>query len=442
MALPNHSSLTDITITGGGAAGLTAAIFAAQSLAETHPRAFRPRIVILDSAKKLGAKILVAGGGRCNVTHDHIDPSDYNAGGGPRECRSVVRNILRGFDEKQTVEWFDSLGVTLKLENTGKLFPTTDQARTVLHALLDRCDQLGIIRKTQHRVTHVQHHPDPAHFSITTDQGIELTRQLILATGGQSLPRSGSNGHGYQLAQSLGHSVSDRYPALVPMVLDHHFFHADLSGISHPAAMQVVANNKPIFKSTGSMLWTHFGISGPVTLDTSRHWIIAKANEPNPKTIQWQLNLLPDQSFDAIEQSLLNPAQSKATPTLSKWWQSQGSPDIPGRVIEAIAQHTGLSLHQRLAELKRDDRRRWIHALTALPLPVEQDRGWNYAEVTAGGVPLSEINQKTMQSKQCDGLYLCGEILDVEGRIGGFNFQWAWASGHRAGNHAADNVPA
>lgn len=401
----------DIAIVGGGAAGLATAIFAGESAPPGT------RIAVLDGASKLGAKILVAGGGRCNVTHDRITPDDYN---GPR---NVVRNILRAFDEKQTVDWLAAMGVQLKTEPTGKLFPVTDRAKTVLDALLNRCGELGVDLRTGHRVSDVRREGD--RWCIRFGHGEATARRLVLATGGRSLPRTGSDGGMYPVVRRLGHTITDTYAALAPMVLDSKFFHGKLSGVSHEATLTTLHQGKRIDRRRGSLLWTHFGISGPVAMDASRHW--QRANADGQATMQ--LGLF-DGDFQRAQAWLLASGGATLGATMRSRW--------PARVVETLCARVGVDPDVSMDQLRRDDRRRLAHALTELPLPVLRDRGWNYAEVTAGGVPMSEVDPKSMRSRVADALYLVGELLDVDGRIGGFNFQWAWATGHLAGRAMSD----
>lgn len=406
----------DVAIVGAGAAGLAAGIFAAQAA----PGA---RVALFDGARRLGAKILVAGGGRCNVTHEKVDPRDYNA-----SSRNFVKNVLNSFTVEETVSWLGSLGVELKREETGKLFPVTDRARTVLDALLGRLDELGVAVHTEHRVRGIGR--TEAGFLIQTERGGHRAARVILCTGGRSLPRTGSDGGGYELARSLGHTVTATHPALVSMTLQQHFFHAELTGISHDARITTRVDGKPIDRRAGSLLWTHFGLSGPVVMDASRHWLAATQAGQLPA---WTLSFVPELTFEGVEAVILGMTQSH--PRLAVRQVLEDVPEVgslPQKVATAVLGWLKLDAATPLAQLKREDRRKLVHGLTALPLPVEQDRGWNYAEVTAGGVPLSEVNWRTMESRTTTGLHLAGEILDLDGRIGGFNFQWAWATGYLA----------
>jgi len=418
-----QSDAADLAIVGGGAAGLAGAIFAA----EAAPSGFR--IVVLDGAKTLGAKILVAGGGRCNVTHHEVLPKDFNG------SQNIVRNILSAFDVAATIRWFASLGVELKREPTGKLFPVANSARAVLRALLDRCDALGVTLLTNHRVTRIVPSSNAeGSFQIIHADGALRCRRVIVSTGGRSLPRSGSDGSGWEILRELGHTVTPTYAALVPLVLPPQMFHAELAGISQEVELSVFVGGKRIDHRTGSLLWTHFGISGPVVMDASRHWTVAHetAHETGAAPTL-QCNLLPGENFQQVEQWLIQSTAKRPKASML----THLSQRLTERTAAALLRHSGIDPTMVASQLTRDARRTLVHALTALVLPVEQHRGWNYAEVTAGGVPLSEIDFRTMQSRKVPGLYLAGEVLDCDGRIGGFNFQWAWATGFLAGRGAA-----
>lgn len=425
----------DIAIVGAGAAGLTAAIFAGESGRGVARTGRPPRIIVLDGATALGAKILVSGGGRCNVTHVAVSPLDYNG------SRHVIRNVLAAFDVTATRRWFASLGVALKEEDTGKLFPVTDSARSVLQALVRRCDELGVEVRTGHRV-HTVRSADPAPptasggFIVAHAGGTLHATRLILATGGRSMPRTGSDGGGWDIVRSLGHLVTDTYPALVPLVLASDTFHAELSGLSQPVELSTCADGKRIDRRTGSLLWTHFGISGPVVLDASRHWVIARANG---RRAELMANFLPGKNFEQAQTWLLEAGAGQPRRSLGRCLAER----LPERMALVLARRAGCDPATSMSQLTREQRRALAHALTAFPLPVERDRGWDFAEVTAGGVPLGEVDYRSMESRRKPGLYLVGEMLDCDGRIGGFNFQWAWTTGCVAGRAAvrADGKP-
>ncbi len=413
----------EIAIIGGGAAGLASAIFGAEAAPAGR------RVIVLDGAARLGAKILVSGGGRCNVTHHQVLPRDFNG-----SSQNVIRNILAAFDADATVRWFASLGVELKREPTGKLFPVADSARVVLNALLRRCEELGVVIQTGSRVTRIV--PPPAAgepFTIEHERGSLAATNVIVCTGGRSLPRSGSDGGGWEMLRRLGHTVTPTYAALAPLVLAAQMFHAELSGIAQEVELSTFVAGKRVDYRAGSLLWTHFGVSGPVVMDGSRHWTVAHESGQQPTM---KCNLLPGESFESAEKWLIDSAAARPKGSILAHLTAR----FPERVAGALLRHVGVDPITIAGQLSRDQRRGLVHALTALPLSVVQHRGWNYAEVTAGGIPLSEIDYRTMQSRKIAGLYLAGEILDVDGRIGGFNFQWAWATGYLAGRAAVQKV--
>lgn len=411
------SEQVDITIIGAGAAGLAAGIFAAEAAASSRPTL---RIILLDGAKSIGAKILISGGGRCNITHEKVSPKDFTP------STPAVRNILAAFPVQATREWFTSMGVALKREETGKLFPVTDKARTVLHALTTRCRDLGVAILPNHRVTDVTANGG---FIVRHEQGQLPARRVIMATGGRSLPRTGSDGHGWEIARRLGHRLTSCHPALVPLVLDESLFHAELSGLSQETELTTLVDGKQVDRRTGSLLWTHFGVSGPVAMDASRFWTIARAEGAH---VEARCNFWPGVSFEEAEHRLVAQMAARPKLTVGKMLANQ----IPERLASALCRHCGIDPGTPAGRLSRESRRKLIHALTGFPLPILRDRGWNYAEVTAGGVPLDEINFRTMESRKVPGLHLIGEMLDCDGRIGGFNFQWAWATGYLGGRGA------
>jgi predicted Rossmann fold flavoprotein len=412
----------DVAVVGAGAAGLAASIFAAEATAKGDPA---QRIVLLDGMKTIGAKILVSGGGRCNVTHEAVTPTDYFGN------RRIIKNVLAAFSVEQTVKWFVSLGVELKREETGKFFPVTDKARTILTALANRCHELNVTIRPDHCVTSIDQHSDSeAGFTVHHTHGTLMAKRVILATGGRSIPKSGSDGFGYELARRLGHHVSATAPALVPLMLDSAMFHKALSGLSHEAELTTVIKGRTVDQRKGSLLWTHFGISGPVVMDASRFWTLA---HETGESLDLYGNFIPGKTQEQVGRWFMDQAAGTPRRSLTKTLAQL----VPERFAEALCLHIKCDSQKAIAQLPRKDRARLIEALTKFRLPVQQDRGWNYAEVTAGGVPLEEINFRTMESKLVPELYLIGEILDCDGRIGGFNFQWAWATGFLAGRAVA-----
>jgi predicted Rossmann fold flavoprotein len=247
------------------------------------------------------------------------------------------------------------------------------------------------------------------------------------------LPRSGSDGSGWTIARSFGHRVTPTVPALVPLVLETTFFHAALSGVSMNVEFLTLVNNQLVDRRTGSLLWTHFGVSGPVVMDASRFYALAKQGGHQ---VELRCNFVPGSDAQAMDRELVR--RIGASPHLSV--KKLLTASVTERVAEAFCRLCGVDPGTPSGQLTKDRRAALVQTLTGLTLPVVRDRGWNHAEVTAGGVPLKEVNFRTMESKLVRGLYLVGEMLDCDGRIGGFNFQWAWATGFIAGHAAAADL--
>ena len=400
----------DLAIIGAGAAGLMAAI-------EAGRRGRWRSILLLESAAKPGAKILVAGGGRCNVTHHEVDENDF-AGSTP----AAIRKVLRRFDVRRTIGFFRELGVELKREETGKLFPVTDDARTVLDALLGAARGAGAVIRHPCRVEEIRR--EAGSFIVTGPWGSLPALRVIIATGGRSLPKSGSDGHGFEMVRSLGHSITSLVtPALVPLTLPTEHFTARLSGLSVEAELTVLSGTgRSLVSVRGSTLCAHFGLSGPAVLDVSRHYLHALSQDPGARlAICW----LPGESVESIDLALRGLGRGSAGRFLGA--------RLPERLARALCEQAGVDPSASGVSMTRESRVSLARIVTAMILPVTGDRGYVHAEATAGGVPLSELKLETMESRLCPGLYLCGEICDVDGRIGGFNFQWAWSSGHVAG---------
>lgn len=408
---PRLPESADVAIVGAGAAGLMAGIWAGRGGAGR-------RIVLLDGARRPGAKILVSGGGRCNVTHDEVDASAY-AGSSPH----AIGKVLRRFDARRAAAFFCSIGVELEREEeTGKLFPASGSARTVLEALLRAAKEAGAELHHPCRVESVTRAAEG--FVLSGEFGLLRARRVVLATGGKSLPETGSDGHGFAIARSLGVGLTERvFPALVPLTLPPGHFLCALSGVSAPALLELWSGaGRRLASSAGAVLCAHFGLSGPAILDISRHVNEALHRDAGAAlTVNW----LPGTLAAELDRGLRQLGAERPLSFLRA--------RLPERLARALCEEAGLPAAAPGSQLTRAARAALVCAVTRLPLPVIGDRGFRYAEVTAGGVPLSEIRLQTMEARACPGLHLCGEICDVDGRIGGYNFQWAWASGYTAG---------
>ncbi len=447
-----HDFDVDVAVIGAGAAGLMTAIHAARAghasatiqssvhadtdSARTNTgfnQAAALRVVALDGAPRIGIKILVAGGGRCNVTHHVVREQDY-AGSTP----AAIRRVLSRFTVADCISFFKDLGVELKQEDTGKLFPTTDDAHTVLNALLQAARNSGVDIRWPMRVQNITPLQNGG-FEVAGTWGKLRARTVALCSGGKSLPKSGSDGLGLELARSLGHTVTQHViPSLVPLVADAHHWVRTLSGLTLEAEVRVVSGTgKHITSFTNSMLFTHFGLSGPAVLDISRHLMMERTRDPDASL---QLCFLSHLKQNAKSSCSLDDAdawllEAKAQTVLSRLREK-----LPERLAKTLLESAGIASDRTAKQIDRDRRRSLAQLLCGAPVEIVGDRGFTHAEVTAGGVPLVELNLSTMESRKCPGLFLAGEVLDVDGRIGGFNFQWAWASGFVAGVSMATSL--
>lgn len=407
----------EVAVIGAGAAGLVAACFAAQSGART---------VLFEGSEKIGTKILISGGGRCNVLPGEFEEKAFYTQG----SRNVLRRLFRTWPHAEIRRWFeDELGVALKLEaESGKLFPASNKARTIRDALVDACRDAGVEIRTGWRVEQLHVPQDREAWRIESEgaqhESCEATA-VILATGGQSVPKTGSDGHGYDMARELGHSTLPVYPALVPLRHEESDLLA-LSGVSVPICWSTWLNGKCLDHGERAALFTHQGMSGPAILDAS-HWVIRDGAELR---IGW----------GGLDRDAWTGAL-RTTRTRKLGHFLQESP-LPKRLIQTLLQRVELSEQQDLAQLTRAARDRLLETLGHCRIPISGDRGFAVAEVTGGGIPLGEVQPSTLESRAQENLFLCGEILDCIGRIGGHNFLWAWVTGRLAGTQAAKKARA
>ena len=396
-----------VVVAGAGAAGLMAAIFAAS---RGH------RVIVLETTADGGRKILISGGGRCNVLPRALEPDRFVSD----SPRPLVRRLLRSWPLEGQLAFFErDLGIPLKLETeSGKYFPVSDRARDIRDQLRARAQQTGVEFRFDTRLTDLRRRDNG--WSAHTTTGPVDADAVVLATGGRSVPATGSDGAGLDLAARLGHTVNPTYPALTPLVCDP-APHAALSGISLDVRIRAKWQGKTS-ESHGGFLFTHRGYSGPAILDVSHVAVrsrLADAADRASIRVRWC-------ELDATAWAKeLSDSRGLILTTVSR--------RLPTRLAERLLIEAGVPEDRRAATLTRAERLSLIDGLTSFELPWTGDEGYKKAEVTGGGVALGEIDPRTLESRVAPGLYLCGEILDAFGPIGGHNFSWAWATGRAAG---------
>jgi predicted Rossmann fold flavoprotein len=402
----------DVVVVGAGAAGLVAAFRAAER---------GRRALLLEKNKKPGVKILMSGGTRCNITHATDNRGIVDAYGPPGR---FLHSALAALSVEDTVALFEAEGVATKVEETGKVFPVSNKAVDVLAALLRRLERSGATLALGEPLVGLQQ--VASGFEVTTPIREVTAKQVVLTTGGQSYPGSGTTGDGYRVAARFGHMIVPPRPALVPLTVAAPWV-ADLRGITLPdVSIRILDSGQVLAARRGSLLFAHFGLSGPAALDVSR----VVSGHAEPLRLVAEIDLLPDWGEEPLSDWLRAEAAASGKRQLAGILATH----LPRRLCDAILSQLGLPTDRMAAGLRKDERARLVQRIKHLPIPLTGTLGFKKAEVTAGGVALDEVDSRTMQSKKVAGLYLAGEILDLDGPIGGYNFQAAWSTGWLAGS--------
>ncbi len=402
-----------VVVIGAGAAGTMAAIFAAGAGAET---------ILLERTKDGGRKILISGGGRCNILPSRLDESRFVTD----SSSNTLRKIVRSWPLAEQIAFFErDIGIPLVEETESvKLFPASHKARDVRDGLLSHARARGVTIRTDTLVSDVSRVDSGWSVALTNAEPIR-TDAVIIASGGLSVPMTGSDGTGLRIAEKLGHTMHATYAALTPIVASGSSF-AGLSGVSLSVTLTATARDRSA-AATGGFLFTHAGYSGPSVLDVSHVLVRSRAESDDPParfTVRWTAH------GDAEWSERLKPRGARTVIGAVR-------AELPDRLAAMLIHAAGVAPDRVLSELLRDERLRLIETLVRGSLPWTGDEGYKKAEVTGGGVSLAEIDPRTMESRRCAGLYLCGEVLDAFGPIGGYNFLWAWATGRAAGIGAA-----
>ena len=402
-----------IFVVGGGAAGMMAAITAAENGAQ---------VTLLERNDRLGKKLYITGKGRCNVTND-CAPEDFfpNVPRNPRFLYSAVY----AFPPREVMAWFEAHGCALKTERGNRVFPQSDKSASVIDALRAELRRLGV-RVLQERALDIVTQ-DGAVCGIETDGGFHKTERVILATGGCSYPQTGSTGDGYRMLEKLGHTIVPPVGSLVPLV-EKGYDCKQMQGLAlkNVALRLVNQKGKTVFEEFGELLFTHFGLSGPVVLSASAHM-----NEKDAYTVL--LDLKPALDEQKLDLRLLRDFEKFQ----NRDFENALVELLPKSMIPVIVRRSGIPAEEKVHSITREQRRALLELMKRFPVEIACKAPVEEAIVTSGGVKVSEIEPGTMQSKRVRGLYAAGELLDVDAYTGGFNLQIAWATGRAAGLAAA-----
>ena len=401
----------DVVVVGAGAAGLMAAIRAAER---------GKRTLLLEKNRKPGVKILMSGGTRCNLTHATDNRGIVEAFG---PSGKFLHSALASLSVEDTVAFFEGEGVPTKVEETGKIFPVSNKATDVLDAFLRRLCRSGAVLALDEPLRDLRQ--GEYGLEVVTPSRVLRTDKVVLTTGGQSYPGSGTTGDGYELASRFGHMVIRPRPALVPITVSVTWV-PELRGVTISDVTARIQGDAQLGTRRGSLLFAHFGLSGPVILDISR----VVSGHAQPESLRVELDLLPTVNDAALDEFL----RTESVASGKKQLAGVLSVHLPRRLCDALLQLLGMPADRKAAGLSKVDRTRLVQSVKHLPIPVTGTLGFKKAEVTAGGIALDEVDSRSMQSKRLPALYVAGEVLDLDGPIGGYNFQAAFSTGWLAGS--------
>lgn len=414
--------MSRVVVVGGGAAGMMAAVTAAQN---GH------RVTLLERNEKLGKKVFITGKGRCNLTNasdieeifEHVVTN-----------RKFLYSALYGFDNRACMDFFEENGLRLKVERGNRVFPVSDHSSDVIKALEKKLKALSVEIRLHTRVESLLTESSSAESSsdkryikgVRDEHGKSYEADaVILATGGVSYPSTGSTGDGHRMAEATGHKVTDLYPALVPLKVKEAFCR-ELMGLSLKNVTATFKEGKKVLYSEfGEMLFTHFGVSGPI--------ILSGASVINQRLAKNEIQLLIDLKPALTKEQLQNRLTRDFEENRQKQFKNACSGLFPARLIPVMIAHSGIDPEKKACEISKEEKRNFAECIKAFPLTITGTGGYEEAIVTKGGVSVKDINPSTMESKQVSGLYFAGELIDVDAFTGGCNLQIAWSTGRLAG---------
>lgn len=407
-------------IIGGGPAGLMAAISSAKN---------GDKVTIIEKMNSCGKKLLITGKGRCNITNNtQMDKFMENTPTNPKFLYGVFNN----FTNKDIIELLKNEGVKTKVERGERVFPVSDRAQDVLEALLHILRKQNVQILTNTTAKRIITDDEKNVLGVELDDGKEIkTDKIILATGGKSYPVTGSTGDGYKLAKDLGHTITKIEPSLVPLT-SHDEVCKELQGLSlRNVAIQLQICDKVVYKDFGEMLFTHFGVSGPIVLSASSYLVKTKNIEQILKEgkVKLEIDLKPALSEEKLDSRILRDFEEQK----NKQFKNSLDKLLPQKLIPVIIEKTNINENKKINEITKQERQRLINELKYFKISINGTRPIEEAIVTSGGVNVKEINPKTMESKLINGLYFAGEVIDVDCLTGGYNLQVAWSTGYTAG---------
>lgn len=403
-----------VVVVGGGAAGMMAAI---------HAASLGNKVVLLEKNEKLGKKIYITGKGRCNVTNAADIETVFN---NIKHNSKFMYSSLYGFDNNMVYSFFEENGCPLKIERGDRVFPVSDHASDIIKALTKALADNKVDVRLNTQVKELITKEDEA-VGVLLKSGEKLMAdKIILATGGFSYQTTGSNGEGHKMAESLGHTVKTLRPSLVPIVTGETWV-PDLQGLSlKNVELKLVNEKKVLYKELGEMLFTHFGISGPLVLSASS--VYCDELEKNSNCMIY-IDLKPGLSMEQLDKRLLKDFDENK----NKHFKNSLDELLPQKLIPVIVKLSEIEPDKQVNEVSKEERKRLLELLKALPVTPVGLRGFNEAIITRGGINIKEINASTMESKLIKNLYFAGEMIDVDALTGGFNLQIAWSTGYLAG---------
>lgn len=409
--------MTDIIVVGGGAAGMTAAIFAAQSGAD---------VLLLEKNERLGRKLGITGKGRCNVTNNcDIVTLEENI---PNNARFLYGAFSR-WSPRDTMAFFEELGVPLKTERGQRVFPVSDKASDIVNALVKRLEKLNVTIKRENARSLITE--DGECRGVNTRGGQLRANAVILATGGASYPKTGSDGYGYTLAKQAGHTIVEPRPSLCPLVTEEKWVSRAAGLTLRNVAVKLMRDNKTVYEDFGELMLTADGLSGATVLSASAHIPAGSENR-----CSFAIDLKPALSEKQLDARILRDFGELRGKPLSDSLRKL----LPKELVEPFGEITGIPPEKRIDEINKIERKTLVKTLKSLTLHIRAFRPIDEAIVTRGGVSVREISPKTMESRLCKGLFFAGEIIDVDGYTGGFNLQIAFSTGVLAGSSAANFV--